>query len=178
MYWVNWLHIELYVVKISVNSLFFLSAFCVNQDLQALMDWGADNRTTFETKKHTRWWSQRRSWEPLIPRESWWVVVSDVKQVKEMKLVGFTFDAKLTRGAIIGALAKNWRQGWESTQFGGWLALWTRRTCSRCTRLSWGQSWSTGALCSWGLHPRTWASWIECERRWNVFRANHFYWID
>ena len=30
----------------------------------------------------------------------------DVKQVKEMKLVGFTFGAKLTWGAMIGALAK------------------------------------------------------------------------
>ena len=33
----------------------------------------------------------------------------DVKQVKEMKLVGFTFDAKLTWGAMIGALAKKAR---------------------------------------------------------------------
>ena len=33
----------------------------------------------------------------------------EVKQVKEMKLVGFTFDAKLTWGAMIGALAKKTR---------------------------------------------------------------------
>ena len=33
----------------------------------------------------------------------------DVKQVKETKLVGSTFDAKVTWGAMIGALAKNAR---------------------------------------------------------------------
>ena len=67
----------------------------VNQDLQALMDWGADNRTTFEPKKtHSMVISKKesRAFDPTG------IVMGgrDVKQVKEMKLVGFTFDAKLT----------------------------------------------------------------------------------
>jgi hypothetical protein len=80
----------------------------VNQDLQALMDWGADNRTTFEPKKtHSMVISKKesRAFDPTG------IVMGgrDVKQVKEMKLVGFTFDAKLTWGAMIGALAKKAR---------------------------------------------------------------------
>ena len=77
----------------------------VNQDLQALMDWGADNRTTFEPKKtHSMVISKKesRAFDPTG------IVMGGrgVKQVKEMKLVSFTFDAKLTWGAKIGALAK------------------------------------------------------------------------
>ena len=56
---------------------------------------GAGNRTTFEPKKtHSMVISKKesRAFDPTG------IVMGgrDVKQVKEMKLVGFTFDAKLT----------------------------------------------------------------------------------
>ena len=40
----------------------------------------------------------------------------EVKQVQEIKLDGFTFDAKLTWGATIGALAKKARTRFDATR--------------------------------------------------------------
>ena len=72
------------------------------------MDWGADNRTTFEPKKtHSMVISkkEKRAFDPTG------IVMGgrEVKQVQEMKLVGFTFDAKLNWSAMVKGLAKKAR---------------------------------------------------------------------
>ena len=66
----------------------------VNADLQALLDWGADNRTTFEPKKTHMMVVSKKESRAFDPTG---IVMSGrpVDQVKTMKLVGFTFDAKL-----------------------------------------------------------------------------------
>ena len=72
----------------------------INADLQALLGWGADNRTTFEPKKtHMMVVSKKKS-KAFDPTG---IVMSGrpVGQVKTMKLVGFTFDAKLNWGAMV-----------------------------------------------------------------------------
>ena len=66
----------------------------VNADLQALLDWGANNRTTFEPKKTHMMVVSKKGSKAF---DSTGIVMSGrpVGQVKSMKLVGFTFDAKL-----------------------------------------------------------------------------------
>ena len=80
----------------------------VNADLQALLDWGADNHTTFEPKKTHMMVVSKKESRAFDPTG---IVMSGrpVGQVKKMKLVGFTFDAKLNWGAMIEALAKKAR---------------------------------------------------------------------
>jgi hypothetical protein len=80
----------------------------VNADLQALLDWGADNHTTFEpSKTHMMVVSkkEKRAFDPTGIAMG----TSEVEQVVEMKLVGFTFDEKLNWGAMVSALAKKAR---------------------------------------------------------------------
>ena len=66
----------------------------VDADLQALLDWGADNHTTFgPSKTHMMVVSkkEKRAFDPTGITMG----TSEVEQMVEMKLVGFTFDEKL-----------------------------------------------------------------------------------
>jgi hypothetical protein len=80
----------------------------VNNDLQALMDWGADNHTTFEkTKTHMMVVSNKNA-SAFDPTG---IVMGghEVEQLEELKLMGYIFDEALSWGPMIGALAKKAR---------------------------------------------------------------------
>ena len=82
----------------------------VNADLQALLDRGADNHTTLEPSKTHRMVvskKEKRAFDPTGIAMG----TSEVEQVVEMNLVGFTltFDEKLNWGAMVSALAKKAR---------------------------------------------------------------------
>ena len=81
----------------------------INADLASLLVWGADNRTTFEpTKTYSMLVSLRRStrFEGLDELRMGDRVI---KQVSQMKLVGFIFDSKMTWGPMVDMLAKKAR---------------------------------------------------------------------
>ena len=80
----------------------------VNNDLQALMDWGADNHTTFEkTKTHMIVVSNKNA-SAFDPTG---IVMGghEVEQLEELKLMGYIFDEALSWGPTIGGLAKKVR---------------------------------------------------------------------
>ena len=77
----------------------------MNNDLQALTDWGADNHTTFEkTKTHMMVVSNKNA-SAFDPTG---IVMGghEVEQLEELKLMGYIFDEALSWGPMIGALAK------------------------------------------------------------------------
>jgi hypothetical protein len=77
----------------------------INADLNSLLAWGEDNRTTFEpTKTHSMLVSLKRSdrFKGLDKIHMGGVVL---EQVSQMKLVGFVFDSKLSWGPMVDRLA-------------------------------------------------------------------------
>jgi hypothetical protein len=81
----------------------------INADLASLLVWGADNRTTFEpAKTYSMLVSLKRSarFGGLDELRMGDMVI---KQVSQMKLVGFIFDSKMTWGPMVDMLAKKAR---------------------------------------------------------------------
>ena len=74
-------------------------AAIINSDLDSLVEWGKDNRTTFEPDKasHTVISRKKRPYDPNdycsgIKMDD---IAVPVAQLDEAKLVGYTFDSKL-----------------------------------------------------------------------------------
>jgi hypothetical protein len=84
----------------------------INDDLQALVEWGKDNKTTFEASKNSAMVvsRKRKPFDISGARMSGLRMGGcPVEVVKEMRLVGFWFDNKLTFGGMVGRLAKKAR---------------------------------------------------------------------
>ena len=81
----------------------------INSDLERLLVWGVDNKTAFEpTKTFSMLVSLKRSLR-FSGMGGIKMAGSAIKEVSQMKLVGFLFDAKLTWGPMIDRLAKKAR---------------------------------------------------------------------
>ena len=75
----------------------------INADLDSLMEWGRDNKTTFEADKTAMMLvSNKRR-----PFDITGIQMGEfpVEQVKELKLVGYLFDQKMTFGPMVSKLA-------------------------------------------------------------------------
>ena len=80
---------------------------CINRDLESLMVWGRDNRTTWEPSKTCFALFSRKK-----KKFDCTGIVMDgleVEQVDELKLVGFTLDSRMTWKPMIDLLAKKAR---------------------------------------------------------------------
>ena len=84
----------------------------INDDLQALVEWGKDNKTTFEASKNLAMVVSRKRKPFDISGARMSGLRMDghpVEVVEEMRLVGFWFDSKLTFGGMVKRLAKKAR---------------------------------------------------------------------
>jgi len=79
----------------------------INADLESLMEWGRDNKTTFEADKTAMMLvsNKRRPFDITGIRMGGF----PVEQVKELKLVGYLFDQKMTFGPMVSKLAQKAR---------------------------------------------------------------------
>ena len=79
----------------------------VNADLQSLLDWGLDNKTTFEADKTAMMLVSNKK----VPFDLSGMKMGGfpVKQEKQLKLVGYLFDQKMSFGPMIHKLAKKAR---------------------------------------------------------------------
>jgi hypothetical protein len=79
----------------------------INADLESLMEWGRDNKTTFEADKTAMMLvsNKRRPFDITGIR----IGGFPVKQVEDLKLVGYLFDQKMTFGPMVSKLAKKAR---------------------------------------------------------------------
>ena len=103
-----------------------------NQDLQALMNWGADNRTTFEPKKTCTLDGDLKEGVSHRNRDG-----RSLGQTSQRDEVGwFHVRCEEHLGRDDWCSCKKGKDESKSMQFEGWLALWSQRTCSRCTRRS------------------------------------------
>ena len=81
----------------------------INADLASLLVWGDGNRTTFEpTKTYSMLVSLKRSGK-FNGLDRLCMDGKHIKEVSQMKLVGFDFDSKLTWGPMVDRLAKKAR---------------------------------------------------------------------
>ena len=79
----------------------------INADLESLMEWGRDNKTTFEADKTAMMLvSNKKKPFDLTGIE---MGGFPVEQVKQLKLVGYLFDQKMTFGPMVSKLAKKAR---------------------------------------------------------------------
>ena len=84
----------------------------MSADLESLMVWARDNKTTFEPMKpHYTLISKKTTnkFDLCFPFER---IVFDgalVKRKKEVKLLGYTFDETMSWSGMIGAIAKKAR---------------------------------------------------------------------
>jgi hypothetical protein len=79
----------------------------INKDLEKLMAWGVDNKTTFEPKKNTYMFiSQRKA---RLDCSGLMMGGKQIKAVEEMELVGFVFDKRLRWGPMIDKVVKKAR---------------------------------------------------------------------
>ena len=80
---------------------------CINRDLESLMVWGRDNRTTWEPSKTCFALFSRKKKK----FDCTGIVMNglEVEQVDEIKLVGFTLDSRMTWKPMIDLLAKKAR---------------------------------------------------------------------
>ena len=80
----------------------------INQDLEGLMLWAEDNRTTFEPDKTAMMVVSGKS--SPINTEGVEMGGFEVEKVSEVKVTGFIFDSKLTMSSHIDSIAKKARQ--------------------------------------------------------------------
>jgi hypothetical protein len=81
----------------------------INADLASLLVWGTDNRTTFEpSKTYSMLLSLKRS-ARFDLLDHLMMGGKPIKQVDQLKLVGYLFDSKMTWGPMVDMLAKKAR---------------------------------------------------------------------
>ena len=84
----------------------------INADLESLVAWGHDNKTTFEpSKTHYTLISKKKKnkFNLCFPFERLVFGGALVKRKKAVKLVGYTFDETMSWSTMIGAMAKKAR---------------------------------------------------------------------
>jgi hypothetical protein len=83
----------------------------INADLQSLLEWGVDINLTFESAKNTFMIISRsqRDYSDVLEATPIMMDGDAVERVSEMKLVGFTFDEKLSWATMISKLASKAR---------------------------------------------------------------------
>ena len=79
----------------------------INADLESLMEWGRDNKTTFEADKTAMMLISNKK----KPFDLTGIKMGGfpVEQVQQLKLVGYLFDQKMTFGPMVSKLAKKAR---------------------------------------------------------------------
>ena len=86
-------------------------AAIINSDLDSLVEWGIDNRTTFEPDKASYTVISRKK-KPYDPNDYCSGIKMDgiaVAQLDEAKLVGYTFDSKLGFVKMVDKIARKAR---------------------------------------------------------------------